>query len=812
MGEIELNQEQNDGVDAGLTAKAVCICGGAGTGKTTLVRVLVNELEAAGQRYILLAPTGKAALRLSAATQRQAMTIHRLLYARDTDAILARIQVALIDESSMVDLELAGQLAVKLNRFGIRVVLIGDPNQLPPVGPGRPFEDIITSRSVPTIELKTIYRQKGDSWVLDNAQKVLRGEMVDLNDTHDFTFIDTDNIASAAVDWLNQRWSQNMNPSTFQVLTGQRVENSKYDSGATTERINNLVQEVTRPDSSGVFALEWGAKFRVGDRVIQTQNNYKSGVVNGQQGIVVAANSDGLRVEFDTAAEGDERQVWYSDVGGETTPDPRELDLAFAITVHKCVAPDTLVETPRGLQRIDQLEREGVIGTYAGVAAYRNLVRNPVQRMLRIRTKHGYEIEVTPDHGMMAWDGAGYVRVEAQDLKLTQFLRLKLGSVVETAYTPALPAPPEADVRAKTWALPMFLTKDVAEFFGLMVADGCITERGTLRLVKRHSNVVLRWCVLMESIFGCTPQYNDDRTTRRGDSVMGEASSTYIAAWLRAVGGMDRNQKAVPPCVLAAEPGVQAAFLRGLFEDGSVSARDKSVELTTNYFDVAKHVQIMLLRQGIVSVRAKYRGQWRITIYGDEFVTLFRDKIGFITPQKHARLFDELATHSKYRVPVDRELMRRNVHDGESLLAWARQNARQKGYVNRQAAVALGYGHALEFHHDTIVSIEETFNESWCVTVPTVGRFLQNGFDGSNSQGSQWNDIFYACDPKHTRMLQRRLFYTAITRTEKHLTIAGSAAAIQRAIKNNQPSDRNTLLAEKLQGKFDFYGTREMAR
>src|SRR5215204_4359913 len=140
MGEIELNAEQDAGVDAGLRAQATLICGGAGTGKTTLLRVLVNELEASDQQYLLLAPTGKAALRMHAATHRPTSTIHRLLFGHNVRNVLARIKVCIVDESSMVDSELMGHLCRLLVEFGIRLVLIGDPNQLPPVGPGRPFE------------------------------------------------------------------------------------------------------------------------------------------------------------------------------------------------------------------------------------------------------------------------------------------------------------------------------------------------------------------------------------------------------------------------------------------------------------------------------------------------------------------------------------------------------------------------------------------------------------------------------------------------------------------------------------------------
>lgn len=330
-----LNAEQQQGVESILHSQSTLIEGAAGTGKTTLVKSAIEELERAGKRYLLLAPTGKAALRMRATTKRPASTIHRVLYAKDAETQFANVDVVLVDESSMVDLELMGELCKKVLLCRCRLVLIGDPNQLPPVGPGKPFEDALLAvpTSVSKIVLKTIYRQQGDSWVLDNAHKVLAGEMVSLENTHDFTFIETNEIASHVLTYLGSMWEAARHASTFQVISPQRRESQYRDSGATTERINELVQENTQADGPGVFEFEWGRKFRTGDRVIQTTNNYQVGVVNGQQGVITRADLDGVTVKFDEAME-DEATVLYS-ISAHEVPSPRELDLAFGITVHR---------------------------------------------------------------------------------------------------------------------------------------------------------------------------------------------------------------------------------------------------------------------------------------------------------------------------------------------------------------------------------------------------------------------------------------------------------------------------------------------
>jgi exodeoxyribonuclease V alpha subunit len=336
MSDVTLDADQRRGVTGMVDAPVLCLTGGPGTGKTTTVREGIKALEAADQRYILLAPTGKAALRLSNVTGRPATTIHRLLYSQRCDETLSRVQVALIDESSMVDTEIMGDFSRAMVRNGLpRLILVGDPNQLPPVGPGRPFEDTLLSKRVETVELKTIHRQKGDSWVIDNAYRVLAGEMVSLEPTKDFTFIETDRIAEEALSYLAKQYAHKVDPNSYQVLSPQRREGDSFDNGATTERINRMVQAADK-SRGGVFTFEWGSKLREGDRVIQTKNNYEAGVVNGQQGTVVQATSDGVLVRFEDLGVDDTENsgIWYSDFQ-EKAPSPTELELAYAVTVHK---------------------------------------------------------------------------------------------------------------------------------------------------------------------------------------------------------------------------------------------------------------------------------------------------------------------------------------------------------------------------------------------------------------------------------------------------------------------------------------------
>ena len=331
MTEKTLDREQAMAVDAIVNSRSgFILTGGPGTGKTTTLKAAIEALEQAGKRYLLLAPTGKAAMRISETTGRVAGTIHRLLWSKNREEQVRSADVIVVDESSMVDIEIMGQLCRLMQENGLpRLVLVGDPNQLPPVGPGAPFEDAIKADVFERVHLTQVYRQKKGSWVIDNAYKILAGEMVSLVDTADFTFVDTDRIELSVLHYFAAKDSEGANPSSYQVLSPQRRENDRYDSGATTQRINRSVQEHS-PASAGIFEQQWGEKYREGDRVVQTKNNYRAQVVNGQMGTVLSADADGLTVRLD-----DDKELRYSEGGNETMPSPSDLDLAFAVTVHK---------------------------------------------------------------------------------------------------------------------------------------------------------------------------------------------------------------------------------------------------------------------------------------------------------------------------------------------------------------------------------------------------------------------------------------------------------------------------------------------
>jgi DNA helicase-2/ATP-dependent DNA helicase PcrA len=444
------------------------------------------------------------------------------------------------------------------------------------------------------------------------------------------------------------------------------------------------------------------------------------------------------------------------------------------MSVHRCVSPDTIIETQSGIETIEDARLAGTIATAEGAAEYGSKVGYEEREMLRLTTKSGYSVEVTEDHGMMAYSyaHAGYVRMAGAELKRGDFLRLRLGVTIDVADA-VLPALPDGDVRARKYVVPLRVDLEIAEFFGLMVADGTLYKSGC-RLKKRHRDVTARFAELAGDIFGA-----DVEVTVGENTYDAEVNSTLLAAWLRLVGGMGPKQKRVPECILRSSLASQARFLRGLFEDGTVnvdpSGRLDHVSWSTCYPRMAKVVQTMLLRFGIIAARKPRFGQWRVEIYGSN-AHKFRDAIGFVSGYKNGLLRCPTGLEEGYVVPVNSDrLPPAKAIDYGSKAYWARQNGKSRGYVSRHGAKLLGFDDLLAFHHDRIVKIERFTGPAMCVEVPLVGRFLQDGFDGCNSKGLEWPIVWLVgCndsilphakgDPEE----ERRLMYVAATRARDH--------------------------------------------
>lgn len=356
--EIELDELQVRAVVEAVNCGLLIITGGPGTGKTTTINTIIRYFEMSGMEILLAAPTGRAAKRMTEATGYEAKTIHRLLeltgipaddrkqdlgmrFERNEENPLDA-DVIIIDEMSMVDIHLMQSLLKAVN-VGTRLILVGDVDQLPSVGPGNVLRDMIDSGCFHVVKLTKIFRQASQSDIIVNAHKINAGERVPLGKkSQDFLFIKRDDpnaIINAMITLVKDKLPSYVRSDMFdiQIMTPMR-------KGALgVERLNTILQEYLNPPSASKKEKESGSMvFREGDKVMQIKNNYQmewetrnqygipmeagTGVFNGDMGTIREINTfaELLTVEFD-----EKRFVEYSFKQME------ELELAYAITIHK---------------------------------------------------------------------------------------------------------------------------------------------------------------------------------------------------------------------------------------------------------------------------------------------------------------------------------------------------------------------------------------------------------------------------------------------------------------------------------------------
>ncbi|MCX6021329.1 MAG: ATP-dependent RecD-like DNA helicase, partial [Chloroflexi bacterium] len=329
---VELAPEQRDAVRLALTERVTILTGGPGTGKTTTIRAVLSLLGARQGSFLLAAPTGRAAQRMSEAADAPAQTIHRLIGLRpggeaafneerplDTDLLV-------VDEVSMLDILLINTL-LKAVGPGTHLLLVGDVDQLPSVGPGQVLRDLIASEQIPTVRLTQIFRQAQQSGVVRNAHRINRGEFPEFGrDVQDFFFFPVEE-ADAAAD-LVADLVLNRIPRRFSIPPGQiQVLSPMHCGAAGVGALNLKLQEALNPPQPGRPERPQGARtFRPGDRVMQIRNNYDKCVFNGSLGVLTALDME------------QQEATVRLDEGGEITYEFAEMDElthAFAISVHK---------------------------------------------------------------------------------------------------------------------------------------------------------------------------------------------------------------------------------------------------------------------------------------------------------------------------------------------------------------------------------------------------------------------------------------------------------------------------------------------
>jgi exodeoxyribonuclease V alpha subunit len=315
-----------------LTNKISVITGGPGVGKTTIVRALVDIFKARKLKVCLAAPTGRAAKRMEEATHMEARTLHRLLKFNPTsghfehgpgNALVG--DVFILDEVSMIDTQLMHAFVRALPAAAV-LVLVGDADQLPSVGPGNVLRDTIESRVIPVTKLETIFRQEAQSWIVHNAHRVNHGLPLEFppdRQHSDFYFIPAETPEEVIAKMLELVTNRIPKRFHFDPMTELQVLTPMRRNQLGCENLNGILQEALNPGGHPI--KRFGRSYKTGDRVLQIRNNYDKDVFNGDIGLVARIDAEAQEVEVNF----DGRLVLYQ------LDELDELDLAYACSVHK---------------------------------------------------------------------------------------------------------------------------------------------------------------------------------------------------------------------------------------------------------------------------------------------------------------------------------------------------------------------------------------------------------------------------------------------------------------------------------------------
>ena len=782
--------------------KTITVGGYAGTGKTTMISHTANELidRLGNPSFAFISFTNKACKILEQKVKNSAFpfdddkdsidTIHSFLHnikqiphgeacpkathrieSGDEDTVFIpknklNVDIIFIDEASMIPENLYKQLG----RYDVPVVAVGDHGQLPPVA------DNFNLMKDPDVQLEKIHRQAEENDIIKFCEEIreqnqLPEKYIDKSDIYNVTY----------------------NPKKF--FEKKNVRNWQFLCFKNKSRVK--INKVVR----NLLGFDENAKPKIGDKVICLKNNKDALIYNGMIGKLTAIDDfneylyEGT-VEFDNFSyEGlflkmqfhREDTIWldktnelHQKILKSTESFINLFDFGYCITVHKCLSGDTIVETEKGFEEIKNIDKSGHIMTDKGKQPYRNKIKKQ-KTVYKIKTEHGFNFEITKEHGVDAWKNGGYERTELQNLDEGDFVKISLQENFsgEIQQTPKVSEDDYLNVRTNIYTVPEQVTPKLAELIGLLVADGTVSDR-RFRLVKRHEDVRDRFYQLCKDLF----DYNGRKYKKNGVYFC-EICSVFLSDWLSKF-GVQANFKNIPQKILQSPINIQKAFLRGLFESGGVNLRHNKVDhvySSSPAEETIDKVMIMLANMGIISKKMEKDNNYRIMIYSDS-IKIFNDEIGFIANSKQNRIDHPILQNRNETVPISndelsalkKQLSKTNYNNVKN-----RQGYMTVNMIQNLDDVPKSIGEKLNYIHTKITNIKKTGKKDvYCVEVPNHHKFLQNRIVGWNSQGSEFKNVCLYHDTNKRNLngwqgdgFYTRWLYTGCSRAKEKLALMG---------------------------------------
>lgn len=830
------------------------------TGKTTVLEPMTSIfVDQQGQNLIQCALAGKASQRIKEVTGYLAETIHSTLdynpknktkenptpFGYNEDNPL-RADIIICDEFSMVDASLTLAL-LKAIPTGTRLYLVGDYGQLQCIGFGDILLDLINSGIIPVVKLTQIHRQAQASAIITESIKIRNQQHIIEADEEGYKILgelqDLEIDVTKDRDLLQKRvikyFKEGLEREHDNIMEVQVVCATRVRGDLSTFEINNIIKDLVNPlKEDEMFAecvVDKGHKYKItkGDKVIITKNNrkalvwseevqdYVQGMVcNGNMGMVKEVTTNNMVVDIEGVGTVLVEKKKFNDI-----------ELAYAVTCHKCVVGDTLILTDKGLKTIKEVVENKNSVVYNGEKLEKpsDYIKIGREETFKVVTTRGYNITGTDDHKVDFIDRDGNIGVKTiGELESGDALILRLNSDI---YGDNISFPDSCydtyNIRHNTIKYkdyPKILNNELSELLGMIVADGTI-DRKRLKFSKKYLEVSERFSYLIKKYFG----YEVSPKLRPSGDYMCEVNSTYISNFFMGIDGLKSHKKDIPNIIMETNKENQYAFLRGLFEDGTVNIKKGKfdhIELAmgTGTKTMLKKVQQMLLNMGIVCTLREYKINDKeknvIYIYKD-FANVFFDNIGFISAFKQERLkkclIKEKRNSDRKSIPFINNLMREVVTDNtdiklldkslKNIIFSSSEKATKNITLTMLKRFLNIYGNIederveylkrflKDFYVDTVEKIETNgLEEVYCVTMPKTHKFTQNGFMAWNCQGSQANYVVVAVDSSAWMMLCCEWLYTAITRAKKHCALVGETKAIRRCCYNLMGNHKSTFL------------------
>ena len=768
--------------------KFFVIDGYAGTGKSTLIPKLVETVIKPAH---VLAPTNKALLVVDTKLKEyeneldySKSTLHSLLYGQPDDDMnwipseeKIRGKVVIIDESSMVNLAVFNDLVSKYQNSYI--IFVGDSFQLEPIG-----EPTAIFTNLPRFTLTEVVRY--DSSILSVANRLrstmrpivkIEGDVeyesqrlgaltrfaTDLAYGKDSVLITATNEARVS---YNEAIRKALNKPKL-------VENDTLMAVTNTGRYAN--GEVFKASGKG-YLFTKTYKIKDVDLEIQAYQN------KGERFLVIPKLPWAALTAYEIFKHltiGEAIDLFGEDnviIAAKKVRNVTICTWGYSISCHKCVDENTWILTSQGFCKIKDYQRQQVFnGKFLEAPSL--FIDSGVEETITMKTHNGYELSATKDHSQIVLDDQGnQVRKLVKDIVEGDIVLVAKGSSIFGN---------NLSVFKGAKCIPNKLTKELAEWLGLFVADGCLYKKNKgFRFLKRHKDVVERFAYLTNFLFGINKEVVPDKYSNSwkievNNVELGKELNEYIP-------DLRPHQKFIPKEILAAPKRMQCAFLKGFAEDGDVSKKDGAITFTMNDKQLSILLQQMLLNLGIVSQRGFYYGNYRVTLYSSN-ITIFKNNIGFVSSFKNSRV-KKVKRHrdSKSFKSLHYLVTQSNIDRG-GLLARSWQGLQSVNKCTMHTA-KLYIESTKDFDKDKLyktlddllnnysleivkqVSLNEP-SQTYCFTMPETHQFLQNGIVSGNCQGSQFENVyvdFNYCSPVWN---PNRWLYTAITRASKKVIL-----------------------------------------